>query len=129
MSGDTYAGGSGTGSDWQAALDAALAGAAPVEHPDITFLFAHSSFAPVYPRIVEAAQKRLAPAHLIGCSGQGLIARRRELEQEPAIVALSVRLPGADLASVRIPAGTGDLPPGLPPSATGWLLFAEPYTV
>jgi small ligand-binding sensory domain FIST len=129
MSEDAYAGGYGTGSDWQEALDGALAAAGRVERPDITFLFAHSAYAPVYQRIVEAAQKRLSPVHLVGCSGQGLIASRRELENAPAIVAMSVRLPGAALTSVRFRQDDAALPSGLPSSPAGWLLFTDPYSI
>ncbi|HEY8838626.1 MAG TPA: FIST N-terminal domain-containing protein, partial [Dehalococcoidia bacterium] len=78
---------------WREALDGAIAGAGAVEAADIAFLFVHSSFAPHFGDIVATANERLGAKHVIGCAGQGLIATRREIEREPAVVVMSVRVP------------------------------------
>lgn len=119
------AGGSGTGNDWEVALEAAIGGAAAVARPDLAFLFVHSAFAAQYGPIARSAYARLGAARLIGCSGQGVIATRRELEREPAIVLLTLALPGAEFTPLRL-----DEPrTAWPPAAAAWLLFADPFSV
>src|SRR5579885_229419 len=97
-----FAGGAGSGADWQAALDAALAGVREAERPDLAFLFAHSAFAPHYAELVAAAQARLQPRVLIGCSGQGVIATGREIEDVPAVSIMTVTCAGAELVPLRL---------------------------
>jgi small ligand-binding sensory domain FIST len=123
-----FAGGAGSGADWQAALDAALAGAQAGESPDLAFLFAHSAFAPHYAELVAAAWERLAPRVLIGCSGQGVIATGREIEDMPAVSIMTVAGAGAEVTSLRLDGPRPALPESLPP-ARAWLVFADPYSV
>lgn len=123
-----FAGGAGTGADWRTALDAALEGVLSDVRPDLAFLFAHSAFAPHYAELVAATHDRLAPRVLIGCSGQGVIATRREIEDEPAVSLMTVALPGAELTPLRLDGPRPTLPGGSPP-ARAWLVFADPFSV
>src|SRR5579871_762360 len=123
-----FAGSAGSGASWQAALDAALAGMRDVERPDLAFVFAHSAFAPHYAALVAAAQARLQPQVLIGCSGQGVITSGREIEDVPAVSIMTVTCPEAGLTPLRLDGPRPGLPDSLPPAQT-WLLFADPYSV
>jgi len=123
-----FAGGSGSGTNWQAALDAALAGVQGAERADLAFLFAHSAFAPHYAELVEAAWTRLGARRLIGCSGQGVIATGREIEREPSVAIMTVACPGAELTPLRLEGPHPRLPEALPPTAA-WLAFADPFSV
>src|SRR5207244_3399619 len=93
--------GIGTSLAWEEALEHALVEAGAVGAPDLAFVFASSDFGAHYGEIVLEAGRRLGARHLIGCSGQGIIATGREIEQEPAIVVLSLSLPGARLTPLR----------------------------
>src|SRR5579885_1201681 len=97
-----FAGGAGSGTDWRAALNAALDEAQRVERPDLAFLFAHSAFAPHYAELITAAHERLQPRVLIGCSGQGVIATGREIEDVPAVSVMTVTQPQAVLRPLRL---------------------------
>ncbi|HLZ70914.1 MAG TPA: FIST N-terminal domain-containing protein [Dehalococcoidia bacterium] len=123
-----FAGGSGTGASWQAALDTALTGIEAGGRADIAFLFAHSAFAPHYAELVAAAWERIDPRHLIGCSGQGVIATSREIEREPAISVMTISCPNAELTPLRLEDARPSLPGGLAPM-TAWLVFADPFSV
>src|SRR5579885_1322329 len=123
-----FAGGAGSGTDWKAALDAALVGVAGAKRPDLAFLFAHSAFAPHYADLVAAAGERLKPRVLIGCSGQGVIATGREIEDEPAVALMTVALPDAELRPFRLSGPRPVLADRLPP-AGAWLVFADPFSV
>jgi small ligand-binding sensory domain FIST len=114
---------------WREALDGAIAGAGAVEAADITFLFAHSSFAPHFGEIAATANEKLGAKHVIGCAGQGLIATGREIEHEPAIVVMSVRVPNGTFTPIRLEAGRPALPIDRPDGVTAWLLFGDPYTL
>ncbi|MHB8574240.1 MAG: FIST signal transduction protein [Dehalococcoidia bacterium] len=122
--------GVGTGVGWQAALDRAIANAGPAGTVDLAFVFVSSAFGADFAGIVAAAGRRLGAAHLIGCSGQGLIATRREIENEPAIVVLPLALPGATFTTLRFPGHGTELPEQRPEhgDVSAWLLFADPFS-
>jgi small ligand-binding sensory domain FIST len=120
--------GVGKAADWQTALDRALSELSDGAGADVAFLFAHSSFAPSFDALIAATWERLAPRHLVGCAGEALIATRREIEHEPAVVLMTVRTPGATLTPVRFAAGRAAAPAELPASAGTWLLFGDPYS-
>ncbi len=126
MAGQTT--GVGAGDDWQEALDGALETAATVDSPEIAFLFVHTAYAPYFAEIATAAGKRLGAQHLIGCSAEGLIATRREIERSPSIVVMSARLPGATLTPWRLDHGRTELPADRQ-QISAWLVFGDPYTV
>lgn len=120
--------GVGAAVDWQTAIDRAVSALGGSAGADIAFLFAHSSFAPSFDALLAAAWERVAPRHLIGCAGEALIATRREIEREPAVVLMTVRTPGATLTPARFAPGRAVLPAELPGSAGTWLLFGDPYS-
>ena len=132
--------GIGTGLDWREALDEALgglpalAGSAGV---DLALLFASADYAADYAELLAAAQKALGARCLIGCSGQGVIGRDREVEHEPAISVLAFSLPGVELHALHLEeeeiedeAATAALiQEGVEHSEVkAWLLFADPFS-
>ena len=94
-----------TGSDWSEALEATLGqalGELGASTVDLVMLFAGAEYAPHYAEMVAETQRRLSPRVLIGCSGQGIIGRDREVEAEPAVSVLVFSLPGARLQAVHV---------------------------
>ena len=97
-------GGLGIGSDWRAALTAALAGAlAPLqgEPPDLLFLFASAAYERDYAELLQAAMQVSQTTELAGCSASAVIGGTRELETEPGVAALALTLPRGALLNVR----------------------------
>lgn len=105
---------------------------------DLAFLFASHAFTEAFEDIVRAVGEALAARHLIGCSGQGVIALDRELEGQPALSLLAFSLPEARLQPLRLTqeyldqrlqaeewrllAGVG------PEDVSAWFVFADPFT-
>ena len=159
----TASGAAGAGialhSDWRQALAQAIERArtqladatAPSdeesEQPlvDLALLFASAHYADDFPDIVTAARSAAHARLLVGCSGTGVIGPRREIEQQPALSVLLLRLPGVQLTPRYITqdaldaAGADDehegrLAPALQETlgpgadaARAWLLFADPF--
>ncbi|MGE5597479.1 MAG: FIST N-terminal domain-containing protein [Hyphomicrobiales bacterium] len=128
--------GLGTGDDWPAALDQALAGASGGP-PDLALLFASWHYRAHYPELLAALHERLGPKVLLGCSGQAIIGTEAEVESAPALSLMALELPGADLRVTRLE--HGDLEAlrttdswrrrlGPPGSANAFLVFADPFT-
>jgi small ligand-binding sensory domain FIST len=145
LGGDTRSGtllagsGLGVGDDWRVALEAALDGAlGPLmgEAPDLLLLFAGAAYDESYGGILARAEGRSGAREVVGCSASGVIAGERELEDEPGVAALALRLPAGSLLRVR------HVPPedleevadwqarlGLAANAcTGLILLADPFT-
>jgi small ligand-binding sensory domain FIST len=84
----------------EAALEAARAardamvGRAEV---DLAFLFLSSAHLPEAEAAAEAAREELAPRHLLGCVGEGVVGRARELEEGPGVAVWAGVLPGAEV--------------------------------
>ena len=118
----------------------------PSSHP-LTWplLFASAHYADDFPDIVTAARSAAHARLLVGCSGTGVIGPKREIEQQPALSVLLLRLPGVQLTPRYITqdaldaAGADDehedrLAPALQEAlgpdadaARAWLLFADPF--
>ena len=145
LSGDTRSGtilagsGLGSGDDWRAALEAALDGAlAPLlgQAPDLLVLFASAAYDDSYATILARARARSGAREVVGCSASGVIAGARELEHEPGVAALAVRLPAGSLVRVQqvLPEDLEDVADwparlGLAAHAcTGLILLADPFT-
>src|SRR5262245_5595736 len=121
--------GSGLGRDpdWRlalrAALDAALqplGGAAP----DLLLLFASADFVDSYEEMLEMALERTGAGELVGCSASAVIGGERELEGEPGVAALAVRLPSGSALDVwEWSQASG------PRTCNGLLVLADPFTV
>jgi small ligand-binding sensory domain FIST len=129
----------GAGADWRAALERALASALePLagEPPDLLLLFANAAFSPSFGDLLSEAAERSGARELAGCGASGVIAGDRELEGQPAIAALALRLPGsASFLSVRrvLPEEVAlegwPARLGLQPQAcTGLILLADPFS-
>ena len=73
----------------RAALDAA-----PV---DLAFLFLSPEHFAESAEALEAAEDELAPANLLGCVAEGVVAGERELEDGPAAAVWAASLPGAEI--------------------------------
>jgi small ligand-binding sensory domain FIST len=121
--------GLGVGPDWQAALGAALDGAlAPLsgETPDLLLLFASPDFSDSYSELLATAQEQSGAHEIVGCSASAVIAGERELENEPGVAAMAVRLPSGSALSVwQAEESTGQGPS----RCNGVLVLADPFTV
>ena len=131
--------GLGAASEWRTALGAALDTAlAPLDGapPDLLLLFASSAFGTdgLAELLAEAAER--SGAHEIaGCGASGVIAGDREVEGQPAVAALALRLPSGSFVSVRrvLPdeLAQGDCPARLgllPGACTGLIVLADPFS-
>ena len=121
----------GIGAGWQEACDRALRRLDLSEPADVALVFIDSRFAEHYGEILERLRTATGAAHLIGASGQSVIGSALEAEEEAAISALALRLPGAELTPIAIdPSAVGG--DTFKPVAEGpdtWLLFSNPFTV
>jgi small ligand-binding sensory domain FIST len=132
------AGAVATGSTWESALDGALAQAGEgIQGADLLLVFASHQFAPEFPMLVQRAREVTAPRVLAGCSGQGIIATRREVEGEPAVAVLGVTMPGALVHAAYITqsqvegcesAEDWHTLTGVPAERTNaWMILADPF--
>src|SRR5919202_5137817 len=87
--------------DWERAVHTVLAQTRGII-PDLAILFASAAYAEHFPQLVRRAWSETGASTLIGCSGQGIIGSGREVEDVPALVLLTMALPGAVLQSVRL---------------------------
>ncbi len=112
---------------------------------DLALLFASAHYTDDFPEIVTAARSAARARLLVGCSGTGVIGPKREIEQQPALSVLLLRLPGVQLTPRYLTqesldvAGADDdgedqLAPALQEAlgpdadaARAWLLFADPF--
>lgn len=126
--------------DWRDALAEALAQTGPLRggEADLLFLFASAAYAGDFDQLLAEAAAATRARVLIGCSGQGVIGLAREIENEPALSLLALRLPGAvlrpahitqaDLERYQRPEQWHTLT-GIPQSVNALLLFADPFTL
>ena len=119
-----------SGATWDAAVDEALRDLAGGEPPDLAILFVDAAFASNYADVLRRVQDRIAPAHLIGCSGQSVIGTALEAEGSSAVTLMTFDLPGAALTPIRIDPETDlDRLDVLDGAVTTWLLFADPFSI
>ncbi|MGH2404518.1 MAG: FIST signal transduction protein [bacterium] len=106
---------------------------------DLCFLFANHAYADDFGVLLADVADATSARIIIGCSGQGVIGVEREIEGEPALTLMALRLPGADLRAVRItqvdverfdePGQWRDLT-GVPAGAVNaWCIFADPFSL
>ena len=85
------------GTDWQAAVEAALKTVSGVVERargvDLTFLFISGDFESAMPEIVKRVREATGTGVLIGCSGGGIIGQGSEVEGRPAISLMVLSLP------------------------------------
>ena len=136
--------GIGAAADWRAALDQALERALePLagEPPDLLLLFANVAFSSEFPSLLREAVERSGARELAGCGASGVIAGDQELEGQPAIAALALRLPAkSSYISVHrvLPDDLADGGPAaaawptrlglLPTACTGLIVLADPFS-
>ena len=111
--------------------------------PDLAFVFVSVAFASEYERLLPLLQEHLPVAHIIGCSGSGVIGMDdefpSEIEEGPALSLTVAHLPDVEIKSFHLTAADlpdMDSPPqslsvliGVPPVAVpGFVLVADPFS-
>jgi small ligand-binding sensory domain FIST len=85
-----------------AATEAARAVAATLAGPaDLVVVFASPQLCGDPAVVRDAIAAELAPRHMIGCTGAGIVGSGREVETEPALVVWGAILPGARITPIR----------------------------
>jgi len=85
-----------------AATEAARAVGAELGGPaDLAVVFASPSLCADPAVVRDAIAAELAPRHLLGCMGAGIVGTGREVEHEPALVVWGAVLPGARITPIR----------------------------
>jgi small ligand-binding sensory domain FIST len=74
---------------------------------DLACLFVSPHFAEHADALVRAVDADLSPRHLIGCTGEGIIAGAEEIEDAPAAALWAAELPAVTIAPVRLRARAG----------------------
>jgi small ligand-binding sensory domain FIST len=126
--------GLGTGDSWRPALETALTGAlAPLEGnpPDLLLVFASAAYEPHFADLLDAAALT-GTAELVGCSAWAVIGGTRELERQPGVAALALKLPTHGELSVRYVAPgdvhATDLASLGGAECTGLIVLADPFS-
>lgn len=90
----------------QGAVDAVSQQLAGAGRADLALVFAYSGFASDLPRLLPLLSQKLQADHWLGCCGGGVVGTGKqeahELEGEPALSVLLLRLPGAVLQPFAI---------------------------
>lgn len=126
--------------DWQDALDRALqeAGAASeTGTAELALFFASADYGEHLETMLRRVQSATGCGLLAGCTGQGIIGPEREIEGEPALSLMTLRLPGAILQASHIaqrqveqletPEAWHQYTGVSPDQVNAWLLFADPF--
>ena len=98
--------------------------------PDLALVFVSVAFASEYARLLPLLQAKLPVAHIVGCSGRGVIGMEvsgfpLEIEEGPALSITAACLPNVDVSSFHFTAA--DLPDlDSPPEAWSQLIGVEP---
>jgi len=108
------------------------------DSPTLVLAFASPDLADRSEALLTAIDRRLAPAALVGCTGEAIIGRGREVEEGPALSLWAARLPDARITPFHLSAETTEEGLGV----AGWpvelerepapegpvLMLADPYT-
>ena len=100
--------------------------------PDVLFVFVSPHHAPHYDEISTCLNKKLQPAHLLGCSGGGIIGAGREAEKVAALSVSAAILPNVEIKTFRLEDSTlpdSDAGPRLWEAATGVKASSKPHFV
>jgi small ligand-binding sensory domain FIST len=103
----------------------------------LAFLFVTQEWRPHLEETLELVRLHGHVSHVAGCSGSGIIGRRKEVEQKPAISALLLSLPAESFSVFEITENDADASTG-PESwhaftqltskdLTSWIVLANPY--
>ncbi len=133
----TCASGLSTEADVERALDEVARDAGMVG-ADLAVVFLSSAHRESAGKIVAGIQSRVGPRHLLGCTAQGVIGTRAEIEAGPSLALWCAAMPGAEIESfhcVAENAGGARGPgawrfQGLPACGEGdtLLLLPDPFT-
>lgn len=109
--------------DLEAAVDAALDGAAVELDPDLitVFVSGHDTKLAEVPRRV---RERFPRAHVLGCSAAGVLGGGLEIEGRRGVAVSLASLPGVEIVPFQL-----DEPGGPLPSADAHLLLLDPFSV
>jgi small ligand-binding sensory domain FIST len=69
------------------------------DKPDFLMLFASPHFAENMHEIVRSVRDELGPRTMIGCTGEGVIGSREEIERRSAISLVAAKMPGVELTT------------------------------
>jgi len=94
-----------------AAIQAALGGP-----PDLVCAFYTHHYGPAIDEIPAMLKRRLAAGALVGCTGESIVATRREVETSPALSVWGARLPGVSVTPMHL----NFVRTGEGPSIVGW---------
>lgn len=120
---------------WEVALERAsdqvlFPGDAP---PDVVVVFASKEYSGQNRELLAAAVRRLGTTNLFGCSVDGFLAGRDEVEREPGLSLMAMWLPDVELHLLRLASGAGtaralrEADPAAADRIRGWLMLAEPF--
>ncbi|MCC6830042.1 MAG: FIST C-terminal domain-containing protein [Thermoleophilia bacterium] len=110
------------------------------EPATLAVVFVHPDLARDPEPVLEAVHRHLAPAALVGCTGEGVIGNGREVEDRPAVSVWGAVMPGARITPIRAFSGPGidgatefaGWPEGPSPGGPGaddlLILLADPFT-
>jgi len=84
------------------ALCAVVRGQLAGARADLACLFLSPHFAEHADILTRAVYAELSPRHLIGCTGEGIIAGAEEIENAPAAALWAAELPDVTIAPVRL---------------------------
>lgn len=106
----------------------------------LAVVFVHPDLARDPEPLLEAVHRHLAPAALVGCTGEAVIGNGREVEDRPAVSVWGAVMPGARITPIRAFSGPGvgggtefaGWPDGPSPGGVGeddlLILLADPFT-
>jgi small ligand-binding sensory domain FIST len=129
-----------TADDWKIALEEAIESAGSVLEgaPDLALLFISSRHTAAAEEIIAVATKHLAPAAIIGCTGESIAGTNQEIEEEPALALWLARWPNVKLNPMHLRferTPEGGVLEGWPQSLAGeWspgdflIVLADPFT-
>src|SRR5438105_3566479 len=103
MQGISAGSGLGIGSDWRIAISSACAQAlAPLadESPDLVVAFISAAYQEEYTEVLQQLAQTTKASHVAGCSASAVIANDRELEDQPGVALLALRLPPGAIVDV-----------------------------
>lgn len=105
-------------------LSAELGGAAP----DLVVAFVSSEHADHFGRVSTALGEQFPDAHVVGCSGGGVIGAGREIEGEPALSLTAAVLPGVELSTTHL-GPDPDTWAVRAPDASEVVVLADPFSI
>lgn len=98
------------------------------EPADLAVLFASMHHAGSLGRAGSELSGRGLGVHVLGCTGETIVGEGREVEGEPALAALAIRLPGVDLRPIRIDDSDDGVEVLRGLGADSMLLLGDPFT-